>query len=100
MSKNFMILGSEVWETEFVPHGPRRSISPESKFQFSQTGGPNFLQNHKLNQIKPSNLKKLLEVVRVCMEPRNYRFHLGPKILSSQKSRVLAPIFTNMTHLI
>ena len=95
-----MILGSEVWETEFVPHGPRRSISPESKFQFSQTGGPNFLQNHKLNQIKPSNLKKLLEVVRVCMEPRNYRFHLGSKILSSQKSRVLAPIFTNMTHLI
>ena len=58
-----MIVGSEVWETEFVPHGPRRSKSPEPRFQFSQTGGPNFLQNHKLNQIKPSNLKNFWKLL-------------------------------------
>ena len=47
-------------------------------------GRPNFLQSHKLNQIKPSNLKKFLDLVGVWMEPRNYGFHLGPKISSSQ----------------
>ena len=56
-----------------------QDISPEPKLQFSQTGRPNFLQSHKLNQIKPSNLKKFLDLVGVWMEPRNYGFHLGPK---------------------
>ena len=40
-----------------------KGISPEPKLPFSQTGGPNFLQNHKLNQIKTSNLKKFLKLV-------------------------------------
>ena len=75
-----------------------QDISLEPKLQFSQTGGPNFFQNHKLNQIKPYILKKCVSLVGVWMEPRNYRFHLEPKILSSQKSRALASIFTNMAH--
>ena len=73
-----------------------QGISPEPKAQCSQTEGPIFLQNHKLNQIKPSNLKKILDFV--WMEPRNYRFHLGPKVLPTQESKALAPIFTSMTH--
>ena len=91
---------SGVSETGFEPHWAQKmyeGISPETKLQFSETGGPHFFQNHnKLNQIKPSNLKKFLDPVGVwSLEIK--RFHLSPKILSKT---TLDPISTNMTHFI
>ena len=34
------------------------------------------------------------------MKPRIHRFHLGPKVLPSQKSKALALIFPKMTYCI
>ena len=66
-----------------------QAISPESYLQFSQTV-PHFHQNHKLNQIKPSNLKKILELrdwsLETRFEPLGSENFIKPQVLDPSSS--------------
>ena len=86
-SKNFICV---TWVPKMY-----QAMSPEPWPQFPLTGF-HFIQDCKLNQIKKNKILENFLTLDSGAQKLDLS-HLGPKVLSSHKSRTLAWIFTKVT---